>query len=216
MKEEFDQKPKESDYNPAGIPERTIKEVQVMEFGPVTFPASPTASAAVRSLTDVYAMRQFVRDPERLAELIDSIRDTALADGADASHSDDASRSDPPDPPPTAAPTVNPDPPEGGSSDSRKESPVAEYISREDKVARVSELKAAKSLASAVESPGESSADDVQAVWDANNAELDKLERDIAAWDSRQARIASPGRRGAAGRVGRYEPVVVKRTLSQA
>jgi HK97 family phage major capsid protein/HK97 family phage prohead protease len=188
MKEEFDQKPKESDYNPAGIPERTIKEVQVMEFGPVTFPASPTASAAVRSLTDVYAMRQFVRDPERLAELIDSIRDTALADGADASHSDDASRSDPPDPPPTAAPTVTPDPPKGGSSDSREETPVdSEYITRDDKAARVAELEAAIGRR-AVEYPGVFP-DDIQAIDEAENAEHDKLQRDIAAWDTRQARL---------------------------
>jgi hypothetical protein len=52
IREAMDDKPKRSDENPDGIPERTIKEVALYEFGPVTFPAYPTATAAVRSLTD--------------------------------------------------------------------------------------------------------------------------------------------------------------------
>jgi HK97 family phage major capsid protein/HK97 family phage prohead protease len=54
VKDEFDKRARVSDYNPDGLPERTIKEVQVMEFGPVTYPASASATAGVRSLTDQY------------------------------------------------------------------------------------------------------------------------------------------------------------------
>jgi hypothetical protein len=36
------------------MPERTLKEVRVPEFGPVTFPAYVDATAGVRSLTDLY------------------------------------------------------------------------------------------------------------------------------------------------------------------
>ena len=36
------------------FPERMIRETQVFEFGPVTFPAYEGASAGVRSLTDWY------------------------------------------------------------------------------------------------------------------------------------------------------------------
>ncbi len=43
-----------SSYNPKGLPERTITEAKVMEFGPVTFPAYEGATAGVRSLTDWY------------------------------------------------------------------------------------------------------------------------------------------------------------------
>ncbi len=50
VREEFDKKPERSDYNPEGLPERTITEAKVMEFGPVTFPAYDSATAAVRSL----------------------------------------------------------------------------------------------------------------------------------------------------------------------
>lgn len=41
--------PKPSDYNPRGIPERTLTELRVAEFGPVTFPAYTSATAGLRS-----------------------------------------------------------------------------------------------------------------------------------------------------------------------
>jgi HK97 family phage major capsid protein len=56
--DEFDKRAKVSDYNPKGLPERTIREAAVAEFGPVTFPASASATAAVRSMTDQYVMRR--------------------------------------------------------------------------------------------------------------------------------------------------------------
>jgi hypothetical protein len=43
-----------STYNPLALPERTIQEARVMEFGPCTFPAYQGATAGVRSLTDWY------------------------------------------------------------------------------------------------------------------------------------------------------------------
>lgn len=207
LKEEFDQKPKVSDHNPLAIPERTIKEVQVMEFGPVTFPASPTASAGVRSLTDVYAMRQFVRDPQRLANLIESMRDTALpADGADPGHSDEGAAATPvdeppeapPDPPPAAAPDPQ-DPPDGGSSDSRENAmppeTIDQYPTRADKAARISEIKSELSQIGA-EHPGVLP-DKVQARWDdldgseQNPGELRRLESAVKAYDQRSARLAA-------------------------
>jgi hypothetical protein len=48
------QSPGASSYNPTALPERTIQEARVMEFGPVTFPAYQGATAGVRSLTDWY------------------------------------------------------------------------------------------------------------------------------------------------------------------
>jgi HK97 family phage prohead protease len=57
VRENFDNKPPRSTYNPDGLPERTITEARVMEFGPVTFGAYPSASAGVRSLSDVFATR---------------------------------------------------------------------------------------------------------------------------------------------------------------
>jgi HK97 family phage prohead protease len=66
--EKWDDEPDTSDYNPKGLPERTITRARVMEFGPVTFPANPDAtaemaSAAARSLTDSFYERLRHRDP---------------------------------------------------------------------------------------------------------------------------------------------------------
>lgn len=52
LKEEFVKEPGRSDHNPEGLPERTVKEAFVREFGPVTFPAYGAAKAGMRSRTD--------------------------------------------------------------------------------------------------------------------------------------------------------------------
>ena len=50
IKEEFNEDPGVSAANPKGLPERTIQEAQVLEFGPVTFPVYAGATAGVRSI----------------------------------------------------------------------------------------------------------------------------------------------------------------------
>lgn len=50
IREEINEDPGVSDHNPHGLPERVVKEAQVVEFGPVTFPAYEGASAGCRSL----------------------------------------------------------------------------------------------------------------------------------------------------------------------
>lgn len=52
VREELVDKPKASAFNPTAMPERTIKEARVYEFGPVTFPAYAGATAGIRSITD--------------------------------------------------------------------------------------------------------------------------------------------------------------------
>jgi HK97 family phage prohead protease len=71
LREQLDQDPGVSDHNPLGLPERTVKEARVPEFGPVTFPAYANASAGVRSLTDDFLMRCFRSDPDRLREMFE-------------------------------------------------------------------------------------------------------------------------------------------------
>jgi HK97 family phage prohead protease len=65
IREEIDEEPGVSDHNPQGLPERTIKEVQILEFGPVTFPAYEGASAGVRSMRPRDLIDGLARDPER-------------------------------------------------------------------------------------------------------------------------------------------------------
>jgi HK97 family phage prohead protease len=48
IRDDWNNEPKPSADNPKGYPERTIKETQLFEFGPVTFPAYAAATAGVR------------------------------------------------------------------------------------------------------------------------------------------------------------------------
>ncbi len=68
-REEWADAPGVSDHNPKGLPERTIKEVRLAEFGPVTFPANPASTAGVRSLTDAYIEGLRSREPALVDEL---------------------------------------------------------------------------------------------------------------------------------------------------
>lgn len=67
-REEWSDAPGVSEHNPKGLPERTIKEVRLFEFGPVTFPANPDSTAGVRSMTDAYVEGMRSRDPSWVDE----------------------------------------------------------------------------------------------------------------------------------------------------
>jgi HK97 family phage major capsid protein len=66
----WDRSPRASDYNPDAIPERRITSASVMEFGPVTFPANPNASAGMRSTTDDFYGH--IKDPDVFGALMRS------------------------------------------------------------------------------------------------------------------------------------------------
>jgi phage head maturation protease len=71
IRDEWNEEPEKSDHNPDGIPERTLREVRVLEAGPVTWPANPAASTGMRCLsgTDAYYEALQRRDPSRVAQL---------------------------------------------------------------------------------------------------------------------------------------------------
>ena len=70
----WDNAPQRSKHNPEGLPERSIMEAAVDEAGPVTFPANPGSSAAMRSGTDAYYEQLRAVDPGRVDEVERSLR----------------------------------------------------------------------------------------------------------------------------------------------
>lgn len=100
-REEFDRNTRKSEHNPHALPERTIREAVLMEFGPVTFPAYEGATAGLRSMTDEFVLGTYLRQPERFAALLErSALGIALPRvGAGESHSDEG-RSEVETPPP--------------------------------------------------------------------------------------------------------------------
>lgn len=70
--ESWDNEPERSDYNPDGIPERTIHEARTFEAGPVTWPANPDATAGLRSGTDWYGSQVCEHDKDQYEDLVRS------------------------------------------------------------------------------------------------------------------------------------------------
>lgn len=86
MRDEWVEEPGRSDDNPDGLPERTIKEVRLYEFGPVVYPANPEATAHARSLTDEFYARRLARmgNAERAAKHLASIAAAPKGTAVDA------------------------------------------------------------------------------------------------------------------------------------
>lgn len=79
IRESWNNEPEPTDTNPDGLPERTIEEVRLFEAGPVTWPASPTASAGMRSVhlvgrcgTDAWMERLQNRNTHRYNDMVRS------------------------------------------------------------------------------------------------------------------------------------------------
>lgn len=68
MKDEWDEEPQRSDHNPDGLPERTITEVRLFEFGPVTFPAYEATQVGIRSQAAFRLWQE--TPPEKRAEVL--------------------------------------------------------------------------------------------------------------------------------------------------
>lgn len=79
LRDSWNHEPAPSDYNPEGLPERSIEEVRLYEAGPVTFPANPAATAGLRSgcHTDRFIERMSQFDPDRhrgMIKMFDAFR----------------------------------------------------------------------------------------------------------------------------------------------
>lgn len=72
LRDEWDEEPEPSDSNPKGLPERTIKEVRIIEIGPTVFPASPATNGTtgLRSTTDAFYEKLRRRDPQAFEDAV--------------------------------------------------------------------------------------------------------------------------------------------------
>lgn len=70
--EEWSEPRSASKHNPEKLPERTITDVDLYEFGPVTFPAYADASSGIRSGTDQFFDR-LLHDPLFLARMTERL-----------------------------------------------------------------------------------------------------------------------------------------------
>lgn len=94
MRDDFNPKPRASEANPDALPERTILEAKVREFGPVSFPAYGGATAGIRSITDEMIFRRFTPDAEYLQHLVHSLPEEAATAPEDSARTNTAPESD--------------------------------------------------------------------------------------------------------------------------
>ena len=205
--DEWDDNPGESAHNPLGLKERTITKVRLMEFGPVTYPANPEATAGLRSLTDQFYDGLRSRNPSvyeaacRAAQIPTGRPDTRSAGGGGAD-TDAGNAEVSPDPQPNAA-THPPAP-------SQQERTVENTtLTVEERVARQAEIRARLAEIDA-EHNGAELPEDVRSEWDRLEAEYDEHERHIADARRRQERLArmaqNDGNTERAGARDPYEP----------
>ena len=71
MRDDLQRRPMASDWNPDALPQRTIQEASVREFGPVTFPAYEGATAGIRSMTDEFFLASTSDSMERFRDYVD-------------------------------------------------------------------------------------------------------------------------------------------------
>lgn len=220
--DEWNDDPGVSDHNPKGIPERTIKEVRLFEFGPVTFPANPDATASVRSLTDVYYEQLRKRDPDAVEELRSRV--TAARTVAAPEPDEKPAEAEPVVEAPTDSPAGTSDPEPAGDGTS-EEGPAAESdpaarhsdtpepvetgepptteqtrsntvtdnrLSVEEREARTSEIRDRLQAIDA-EFAGATLPEDVRSEWDDLNTEIEDHQAAITETRARQERIAALG-----------------------
>lgn len=89
VQESWNNEPGTSEWNPEGIPERTITEVKLFEAGPVTWPANPDATAGLRSGADWLMAELAERDSDQYQELVRSFEAFRALHGLSTSSKDE-------------------------------------------------------------------------------------------------------------------------------
>lgn len=77
----WNDRPGQSEHNPLGLPERSVRELAMLEFGPTPWGAYAGATSNVRSGTDDYLRKLLAELP---ADALRHLLDTGAADGTPA------------------------------------------------------------------------------------------------------------------------------------
>jgi len=213
VREDFVRDPGKSDYNPKGLPERTIKEAKLFELGPVTFPAYEGATAGVRALTladlePVLNEYPANSDKEEQAETFKQIM------GLDAEPAEETG--EPAERESTIEQEVAPSHPpvevrRDTQPDARTEATrMSDYKSVEEIDVRLAEIDSAQNEIYA--EWGVRSFDvETQARWDDMKVEKDELKAQKTAFEERRAYIESQAEKPVARERGAGMPSVVAR-----
>lgn len=181
MREEWNDQPEPSDYNPRGLRERTIKEAQVREFGPVTFPAYEGATAGIRSITDEFMVARDAVQPEDTSPATISNSDTAVVLNTEASTVTTTATTEAAPPHPEQEPRRGTQPDSATTTnEERTEMSIEEMRARVADIRAELEEIAAQNTGSMLDAP-------TQNRWDQLTAESDDLKARIKATEDRQA-----------------------------
>lgn len=214
LREEFNQQPERSDHNPEGLPERTLTEVAVPEFGPVTFGAYSSATASVRSLTDDFRGAPVERSPLTTDDIPqptpppepepDTEPEGDAVSGTTPQNRDETAPPHPEKPVRAVAPSPQPQP-------DRKE----RTMHVDEMRARRDEIKAELD-AIAADNAGRRLDADNQVRWDELVAEREEIAADIKADEERSAYLATLDDKPGAAISGTGTYVTARRGAVQA
>jgi HK97 family phage major capsid protein/HK97 family phage prohead protease len=199
LRDEWDEEPAASEHNPKGIPERTIKEVRLVEFGPTVFPASPATngSTGLRSTTDHFLEQMKRRDPAAFEDALARSRSLRLPQTPAAT----VAPGQPEDPqtrhsedPPADVARHSEDSPQTHSeqaphaSTSPERSSTMEQMTIEERAARQSEIRARLAEID-TEFAGSELNEEARTEFDALSNEYDAHQRAVEDTQRRQERI---------------------------
>lgn len=199
LRDEWDEEPGTSDGNPKGIPERTIREVRMIEFGPTVFPASPATngSTGLRSTTDQFYERLRRRDPDAFEDAVarsQALRIPTKTPVAPAAGQPEDSPTRHSEDPPAPVVAHSEDPPVTHSAaastttDTPERNSTMETMTIEERAARQSEIRARLAEID-TEYAGSELSDEARAEFDTLSDEFDTHERAIEDTKRRQERI---------------------------
>lgn len=199
-RDEWNETPEVSEWNPRGIPERTITEVRLIEFGPTVFPASPATNSTtgLRSTTDEFYERLRRRDPQAADAALArsaSLRIPQIPAAPAVGQPEDPPTRHSDDPPAPVvehsddSPVTHSEVPASSTTTSERKT-VMETMTVEERAARQSEIRARLAEID-TEFAGSELNDEARTEFDTLSEEFDTHTRAIEDTRRRQERIRS-------------------------